>query len=66
MGGATTGSCVGLGYLRSTDDAVVTPDWVRSGSYTVNVGGQVYPITVSLKAIYDPLTNGCAEGLDRP
>ncbi|MBI3690151.1 MAG: hypothetical protein HY239_05680, partial [Mycolicibacterium aromaticivorans] len=52
--GATTGACVGLGYVRSSDDTVVTPDWVRAGSYSVNVGGTVYPISVSLKAIYDP------------
>jgi 4-methylaminobutanoate oxidase (formaldehyde-forming) len=52
--GATVGSCVGLGYLRDTGGAVVTPDWVRAGSYAVNVGGEVYPITLSLKGIYDP------------
>ena len=52
--GATVGSCVGLGYVRPPDNAVVTADWVRTGTYTVNVGGEVYPIAVSLKAIYDP------------
>jgi len=52
--GATAGACVGLAYIRAGDNAVVTPDWVRAGSYSVNVGGDVYPITVSLKAIYDP------------
>ncbi len=61
--GATTGACVGLAYVRAGHDTVVTPDWVRAGSYTVNVGGEVYPITVSLRAIYDPATNGCANGL---
>ena len=50
--GATTGACVGLGYLRAP--AVITPDWVRAGRYTVDVGGTVYPITVSLGPIYDP------------
>jgi len=52
--GATVGACVGLGYVRTADSIVVTPDWVRAGNYAVNVGGEVYPITVSLKAIYDP------------
>ncbi|MFZ4372678.1 MAG: GcvT family protein [Mycobacterium sp.] len=52
--GATVGACVGLGYVRAADGIVVTPDWVRAGNYAVNVGGEVYPITVSLKAIYDP------------
>ncbi|MGI9162856.1 MAG: GcvT family protein [Mycobacterium sp.] len=50
--GATAGACVGLGYLRAA--TVITPDWVRAGSYTVDVGGTVYPITVSLAPIYDP------------
>jgi 4-methylaminobutanoate oxidase (formaldehyde-forming) len=52
--GATVGACVGLGYVRSADGAVIDADWVRSGSYQVDVGGARYPITVSLKAIYDP------------
>ena len=50
--GATTGACVGLGYLRAP--TVITPDWVRAGRYTVDAGGTVYPITVSLGPIYDP------------
>lgn len=52
--GETTGSCVGLAYLRSADAVPVTDDWVKAGRYEVNVGGALYPVTVSLKAIYDP------------
>jgi 4-methylaminobutanoate oxidase (formaldehyde-forming) len=52
--GEATGSCVGLAYIRSADAAPVTAEWVRAGRYEVNVGGQQYPITVSLRAIYDP------------
>ncbi len=52
--GASVGSCVGLAFLRAADDSVVTPEWIRAGSYTVDVGGTEHPITVSLKAIYDP------------
>jgi glycine cleavage system aminomethyltransferase T len=52
--GETTGSCVGLAYLRAADNGVVSPDWVRSGSYEVNVGGQLHPISVSLRPLYDP------------
>ena len=52
--GETTGSCVGLAYLRSSDGAPVTADWIGDGDYQVNVGGTLYPITTSLKAIYDP------------
>jgi heterotetrameric sarcosine oxidase gamma subunit len=52
--GETTGACVGLAYVRSPDAVPATADWVKAGRYQVNVGGQLCPITVSLKAIYDP------------
>ncbi|PRC42365.1 FAD-dependent oxidoreductase, partial [Mycobacterium sp. ITM-2017-0098] len=52
--GATAGAGVGLAYLRAADGSVVDADWVRGGSYQVNVGGQLYPITVSLRPLYDP------------
>jgi 4-methylaminobutanoate oxidase (formaldehyde-forming) len=52
--GETTGSCVGLAYARSADNAVIDAAWIGAGRYEVNVGGTLYPITVSPKAIYDP------------
>jgi 4-methylaminobutanoate oxidase (formaldehyde-forming) len=52
--GETTGACVGLAYVRASDNSVITADWVKSGSYQVNVGGELCPISVSLKPIYDP------------
>jgi heterotetrameric sarcosine oxidase gamma subunit len=52
--GETTGSCVGLAFLRAADRAKVDAEWVGAGDYEVNVGGHLHPITVSLKAIYDP------------
>ena len=52
--GETVGGCVGLAYVRSSDDAVINADWVKAGSYQVNVGGRLYPISVSLRPIYDP------------
>jgi heterotetrameric sarcosine oxidase gamma subunit len=52
--GETAGSCVGLAYLRASDRAPITTDWVTAGTYEVNVGGRRYPISVSLRAIYDP------------
>ena len=30
--GATVGACVGLGYIRAADGAVITPEWVRAGT----------------------------------
>ena len=52
--GETVGSAVGLAYLKATDGSVIDADWVRAGSCQVNVGGAVYPITVSLRGFYDP------------
>jgi len=52
--GETTGACVGLGYVGAADGATVDPQWIGSGRYEVDVGGTRHPITVSLKAIYDP------------
>ena len=52
--GATLGASVGMAYLRSAGGEVITPDYVRSGRYQVNVGGQVCDATVSLRPLYDP------------
>jgi heterotetrameric sarcosine oxidase gamma subunit len=51
--GETVGGCVGLAYVRAADDSVIDAAWVKAGSYQVNVGGQLYPTSVSLKPIYD-------------
>jgi heterotetrameric sarcosine oxidase gamma subunit len=52
--GETVGGCVGLAYLRAPDGSVINADWVKEGDYQVNVGGQLYPVSVSLRPIYDP------------
>ena len=52
--GATVGSCVGLAYLRPKDGSAITPEWLRGGSYAVNVGGEIHPIAVSLRPPFDP------------
>jgi 4-methylaminobutanoate oxidase (formaldehyde-forming) len=52
--GETTGSCVGLAYVRASDSSVINAQWVKAGSYEVNVGGRLYPVSVSLKPLYDP------------
>ncbi len=51
--GETTGVCVGLAYVA--DPAGPTSrEFVQAGSYAVNVGGTVHPVTVGLKPPYDP------------
>jgi 4-methylaminobutanoate oxidase (formaldehyde-forming) len=51
--GETTGACVGLGYVADPG-GVTTREWVNGGSYTVDVGGVVVPVTAGLRAPYDP------------
>ena len=52
--GATIGASVGMAYVRHAAGDVVTPDYVRSGSYQVNVGGQICAARVSLRPPFDP------------
>jgi glycine cleavage system aminomethyltransferase T/glycine/D-amino acid oxidase-like deaminating enzyme len=52
--GEALGRPVGLAYLRHTCGEVITPGYIREGSYQVNVGGQVLPATVSLRPPFDP------------
>ena len=48
------GSPVGLGYLRDPAGGVVSRDFVSAGRYQVNVGGELYPATVTLRPPFDP------------
>ncbi len=51
--GETVGACVGLAYLADPT-GVTTRDWVTAGACSVNVGGSVHPVSVGLRAPYDP------------
>jgi 4-methylaminobutanoate oxidase (formaldehyde-forming) len=52
--GEAVGGPVGLGYLRDPDGGVVSRDFVNAGRYQVNVGGALYPATVTLRPPFDP------------
>ena len=52
--GETLGACVALAYIRHPDGDVLTPGLARSGSYQVNIGGDLYPATVHLRPPFDP------------
>jgi glycine cleavage system aminomethyltransferase T len=52
--GESIGACVGLGYLWARSGETVTRDWIQAGSYQVDIGGDRYPITISLKPPFDP------------
>jgi len=50
----TTGSCVGLAYAWHPGSAVLTDEYLGTGSWQVNVGGDLKSARVSLTAPYDP------------
>jgi 4-methylaminobutanoate oxidase (formaldehyde-forming) len=52
--GEALGRPVGLAYLRDPAGGVVTPQFLRSGRYQVNVAGQIRGATVSLRPPFDP------------
>jgi 4-methylaminobutanoate oxidase (formaldehyde-forming) len=62
--GYTVGSMVGLGILRglstppnSSDSRkydIVTPSYINSGNYEVQLNGEMFKVYVSLKCPYDP------------
>jgi glycine cleavage system aminomethyltransferase T/glycine/D-amino acid oxidase-like deaminating enzyme len=50
--GHTLGGAVGLGNVEN--EAGVTPDYVKSGTYEIAVAGVRYPARASLRPLYDP------------
>jgi glycine cleavage system aminomethyltransferase T len=52
--GATVGSAVGLAYLWDPRGEPVDAEWVRAAAYQVNVGGDLRPLSVSLRPLVDP------------
>jgi 4-methylaminobutanoate oxidase (formaldehyde-forming) len=51
--GWTLGSAVGLAMVEGGGEAV-TPDWLSSGTWEVDIAGIRYPAEVSLRPMYDP------------
>ena len=52
MYGHTIGSALGMGYVNDPDG--VTADFVKSGSYEIEIAGQRHVATASLSPFYDP------------
>jgi heterotetrameric sarcosine oxidase gamma subunit len=52
--GEAIGACVALAYIRHPAGDVVTPDVARAGRYQVNVGGDLYDATITLRPPFDP------------
>ncbi len=51
--GWTLGSAVALAFV-SGGGAPVTPDWLRTGEWEVDIAGVRHPAEVSLRPMYDP------------
>ncbi len=55
MYGYTLGGCVGLGYVNNPiENGGVNADYIKSGSYEIEVAGKRLPATASLRPMYDP------------
>ncbi len=50
--GHTLGASVGLGYVKN--DEPITADWLASQQWQIDVGGQLFDASASLRAAYDP------------
>jgi glycine cleavage system aminomethyltransferase T/glycine/D-amino acid oxidase-like deaminating enzyme len=50
----TLGGSVAIAAVWRRDGEPVTPDYIRSGSYAVDVAGEIRPATVGLRPPYDP------------
>jgi len=50
--GHTAGASVGLGYVKSKEP--VNADWLASHTWQLDVGGERFEASASLKAVYDP------------
>ncbi|HSE10261.1 MAG TPA: FAD-dependent oxidoreductase [Nocardioidaceae bacterium] len=51
--GWTLGGAVGLAMVSGGGEPV-TPDWLKAGTWEVDVAGARYPVEVSLRPMYDP------------
>jgi 4-methylaminobutanoate oxidase (formaldehyde-forming) len=50
--GFKLGCPVGMGYLRN--DGGISGDWILSGTYQIEIEGEMVPATVHLRSPYDP------------
>jgi 4-methylaminobutanoate oxidase (formaldehyde-forming) len=50
--GFTLGGAVGLGFVEN--EAGVSADFINSGTYEIDIAGERYPATASLRPMYDP------------
>ena len=51
--GWTLGGAVGLAMVSGGGEPV-TPDWLKAGTWEVDIAGDLHPVEVSLRPMYDP------------
>jgi glycine cleavage system aminomethyltransferase T len=51
--GHTLGGAVGLAMIERAREPI-TEDWLRAGTWDVEVAGRRYPAVASLRPMYDP------------
>ncbi|MBL9014056.1 MAG: GcvT family protein [Myxococcales bacterium] len=52
--GHTLGGAVGLAMIAAPTGAALDQTWIDAGTWTVEIAGQTYPATASLKPLFDP------------
>jgi 4-methylaminobutanoate oxidase (formaldehyde-forming) len=52
--GHTVGRSIGMGYVAHPHGGVVTPEWVGTGRYELEIADVRTPARASLRAFYDP------------
>ena len=48
------GRCLTMGYLHRSGAEGVVQDWLDTGRFEINVGGELVPATPSIRSFYDP------------
>jgi 4-methylaminobutanoate oxidase (formaldehyde-forming) len=51
--GAAIGSAVGLALIGDRASVTATPQWIRDGAYEIDVAGQRFSATVTLRGPFD-------------
>ena len=46
--------CLAMGYLHRPGDEGVVQDWLDSGRFEINIGGEPVPAAPSIRSFYDP------------
>lgn len=52
MYGHTLGACVAMGYIKH--EAGITEDLIKSSRFSIEIAGQNYQVSASIKPLYDP------------